>query len=177
MKKIPGVKGFYSAKDIPGRNSFTTANPVFYFYSEYEPIFLSLDSEVQYFDQPIGMILASSMALANTAAKFVEVQYEKMNNAAKVIPSISHWLEEDKPRQFVDSKEYVLKANTPTMMEKVGETKKFTGELLLTCRAYTMLLKEFKRIAVVLTTCRRFRAAFTIPIYDGTTNNLLCATR
>lgn len=90
---------------------------------------MSLDSEVQYFDQPIGMILASSMALANTAAKFVEVQYEKMNNVAKVIPSVSHWLAEGKPRKLVDSQAFVLKANTPTKLETIGATEKLSGEL------------------------------------------------
>lgn len=71
-----GVHHFFSAKDIPGKNSFTPKN---YYESEIEEIFLST-GEVLYYDQPVGIILADSMELANRAATKVNILYVDTGN-------------------------------------------------------------------------------------------------
>ncbi|KAF9416485.1 hypothetical protein HW555_006152 [Spodoptera exigua] len=70
----PGVVAFYTAKDIPGHNSFTPTNgrnfPVD------EEIFC--EKQVKYFNQPLGVIVAETHALAEKAAKMVKVQYKNI---------------------------------------------------------------------------------------------------
>ncbi|CAG9811454.1 unnamed protein product [Chironomus riparius] len=70
--KIPGVTAFYSAKDIPGKNTFMPEN--FLFVSEPEEIFCS--SKILFHNQPVGIILADTFELANEAAKLVVVKFE-----------------------------------------------------------------------------------------------------
>ncbi|XP_034833025.2 xanthine dehydrogenase/oxidase-like [Maniola hyperantus] len=67
----PGVIAFYSAADIPGVNSFIPA-PNLYNLANEE---LFCDGEVKYFDQPLGVIVAKTQAIANKAATFVHVEY------------------------------------------------------------------------------------------------------
>ncbi|KAL7051325.1 hypothetical protein ACKWTF_004430 [Chironomus riparius] len=78
--KIPGVTAFFSAKDIPGTNSFMPNN--YLFVSEPEEIFC--ESEVLFFNQPVGIIVAKSFELAQYAAKLVTVSYENASEKPKV---------------------------------------------------------------------------------------------
>lgn len=73
---LPGVHYFYSAKDIPGKNSFT---PVSIYKSEDEEIFVGVDSEVKYYGQTAGVICAESMELAHYAANLVKIIYVQQN--------------------------------------------------------------------------------------------------
>ncbi|XP_038212491.1 xanthine dehydrogenase/oxidase-like [Zerene cesonia] len=73
--KEPGVIAFYSAKDIPGENTFTP-----------EQIPLTADREeilcsktVKFNGQPVGIIVANNQKLANRVAKLVKVEYESIN--------------------------------------------------------------------------------------------------
>lgn len=77
--KLPGVAGFFSAKDIPGKNSFS---PLRYaiFNVEHEEIFCN---EVMFYGQPLGLIAADSLNVANQAAKLVKVEYEKTGEKMK----------------------------------------------------------------------------------------------
>lgn len=82
---------FFSAKDIPGENSFIplrTPN-----VTESEVIFIELDTEVSFYGQPCGVIIASTLALANSAATLVEIVYERAEQQKRrpIVPSISHW--------------------------------------------------------------------------------------
>jgi xanthine dehydrogenase/oxidase len=72
-QKLPGVIAFYSAKDIPGSNTFMPAKMMLVF--EPEEIFCS--SDVKFHGQPVGIILAETNDLANRAAELVDVIYEK----------------------------------------------------------------------------------------------------
>lgn len=67
---------FFSAKDIPGTNTFMPARMMLIF--EAEEIFCS--SDVKFFGQPVGLIIAETNELANYAATLVEVNYQGLCN-------------------------------------------------------------------------------------------------
>ncbi|XP_062703177.1 uncharacterized protein LOC109421858 [Aedes albopictus] len=70
--KMKGVVGCFTAKDIPGANSFT---PQSLGFPEVEEVLCS--GRVLYYGQPIAIIVAESHMIANRAANLVEVTYEK----------------------------------------------------------------------------------------------------
>lgn len=82
---MPGVYAFYSAKDIPGKNSFISIDSSFPGVSEDEKIFLDIGSTVLYNGQPCGMIVARSMELANAAASQVKITYKKLRGKEPLI--------------------------------------------------------------------------------------------
>lgn len=129
LQKMPGVRAFFSAKDIPGKNNFVPIGYNLLLFGEEEPIFLRLESEVQYFGQPVGVIVARTMDIANAATKLVDVQYERMGIQRQVIPSLSHWLRQGRPSGAFTSEVVVLQANAATKFAAVGQTHKLTGEL------------------------------------------------
>ncbi|XP_050344173.1 uncharacterized protein LOC126769429 isoform X2 [Nymphalis io] len=71
--KIPGVLAFLSAKDIPGKNSFTPKEVP---WQEIEEEILA-SKKISYYGQPIGLIAAVSRKLAIKAAGLVKVSYKK----------------------------------------------------------------------------------------------------
>ncbi|XP_045540299.1 xanthine dehydrogenase/oxidase-like [Papilio machaon] len=70
--KLPGVLSFYTAKDIPGKNSFLPKKVPGILITEE----ILCDKKVQYYDQPIGIIVAESEKLANRAARLVKAKYK-----------------------------------------------------------------------------------------------------
>eukprot|EP00092_Neocalanus_flemingeri_P025645 GFUD01027803.1.p1 GENE.GFUD01027803.1~~GFUD01027803.1.p1 ORF type:complete len:1247 (+),score=295.15 GFUD01027803.1:47-3787(+) len=69
--KIPGVKHFISAKDVPaGKNKFAT-------FGELDDNIFAEDT-VEYDGHPIGAILAVDEETAKKAASLVEIEYEEM---------------------------------------------------------------------------------------------------
>lgn len=103
--KVPGVIAFYSAKDIPGTNSFV-----------YKPLGFDDDEEIfaaktiLYHDQPIGMIVADSNDLANRAAKKVKVMYTR--SSKKIMSTMQEVLDSKDTSRILDIsvsnvKEYV----------------------------------------------------------------------
>ncbi|EAT42288.1 AAEL006163-PA [Aedes aegypti] len=73
--KTEGVVGCFTAKDIPGANSFT---PQVLEFPEVEEILCS--GKVLYYGQPVGIVVAETSEIAYKAAKLVEVTYEKGSN-------------------------------------------------------------------------------------------------
>ncbi|XP_045773994.1 indole-3-acetaldehyde oxidase-like [Maniola jurtina] len=72
---ISGVSGFYTAKDIPGNNSFTPSKiPMM---DADEEILCS--GKVMYYGQPVGIIIADREQTAQKAAKLVKVNYSLMS--------------------------------------------------------------------------------------------------
>ncbi|XP_071054779.1 xanthine dehydrogenase-like [Onthophagus taurus] len=67
--KVKGFLGFYSSKDIPGNNFFTS------FLPKQEKIFA--DKMIEYYSQPVGMVLGTTQEIAERAADLVTVQYTK----------------------------------------------------------------------------------------------------
>ncbi|XP_028164069.1 indole-3-acetaldehyde oxidase-like isoform X2 [Ostrinia furnacalis] len=72
--KLPGVIAFYSAKDIPGKNSFILIATIAFIKDEV----IFCDDKVSYYNQPLGIIVAESTALAERAAKKVKVTYRNV---------------------------------------------------------------------------------------------------
>ncbi|XP_063828756.1 uncharacterized protein LOC135078111 [Ostrinia nubilalis] len=87
---IPGVEAFYSAKDIPGENSFQLLGEIVFVKGE--EVFCS--KEIKYYNQPLGIIVAETTALAERAAKKVKVTY---TNVRKPLIDIKE-AKEDKSR-------------------------------------------------------------------------------
>lgn len=86
--KIPGVVAFYSAKDIPGLNSFVSKE--YPGIEELEEVFCS--GKVIYSGQPAGMILATNRSIAIKASYMVQVLYEK-KVTEKSLPTNAHVFE------------------------------------------------------------------------------------
>ncbi|XP_022112869.2 indole-3-acetaldehyde oxidase [Pieris rapae] len=73
--KLSGVIAFYTAKDIPGRNSFTPTEVPW--TSVNEEIFPA--KQISYYGQPIAIIVANNHRTAVKAAGIVKVTYNKSN--------------------------------------------------------------------------------------------------
>ncbi|KAI5646262.1 molybdopterin-binding domain of aldehyde dehydrogenase domain-containing protein [Phthorimaea operculella] len=72
---LPGVLAFFSAKDIPGENTYIFPNAVSNSGLANEEVFA--DKTVKYYDQPIGIMVAENQRLAQRAALLVRVKYRK----------------------------------------------------------------------------------------------------
>ncbi|ALC47090.1 CG18522, partial [Drosophila busckii] len=85
---LDGVVAYLDAKDIPGPNDVTAATKDAFFFPMPQQLFAT--GRIQFYQQPIGMILATSNALANRAAELVDLSYE--GGAEQVLPSMKHVL-------------------------------------------------------------------------------------
>lgn len=82
FQNIPGVVAFYSAKDIPGVNSFVATE----FGLELEELFCS--GKVIYNGQPAGMILATDRGIAIQASNQVQITYAS-DVSDPILPTIN----------------------------------------------------------------------------------------
>ncbi|XP_037293401.1 xanthine dehydrogenase isoform X2 [Manduca sexta] len=73
--KIPGVLAFYTAKDIPGDNSFTPLNVALIEMNEE----ILCSKELKYYGDPVGIIVADREKIAHKAAKLVKIEYTSIN--------------------------------------------------------------------------------------------------
>ncbi|KAJ0176321.1 hypothetical protein K1T71_008495 [Dendrolimus kikuchii] len=105
--QVPGVLAFYSAKDIPGKNSFLPNNIQLQVASE-EAL---CDGKVKYFNQPIGIIAAESRYLANFAANLVKVTYKNVR------------------KPVIDIKEAKKDPNRTTIFSKIDAKEKGTDDI------------------------------------------------
>ncbi|XP_034488431.1 indole-3-acetaldehyde oxidase [Drosophila innubila] len=83
----PGVVAFYSAKDVPGTNTFSDPN----FGYEAEEIFCT--TRVRHFEQPVGVVVALSAESANRAAQLVKISYGQPDPSLSIMPSLSDVLD------------------------------------------------------------------------------------
>ncbi|NP_001299599.1 indole-3-acetaldehyde oxidase-like [Amyelois transitella] len=93
--KIPGVLAVYTAKDIPGKNSFT--RPGIQLQTEEEEILVSV--QVLYYGQPVAIVVATREDLAAEVAKKVKVTYKNVPDSKPVL-TIDDAMK-DKKRYFV----------------------------------------------------------------------------
>lgn len=70
MQEIKGVVAYIDKSDIPGENTFMPKS----FYPHNEELFCS--GIVQFYSQPIGVIVAENQELAESAAEMIQVVYE-----------------------------------------------------------------------------------------------------
>ncbi|XP_034116234.1 uncharacterized protein LOC117575899 [Drosophila albomicans] len=104
----PGVIAFYSAKDVPGANTFS--DPTFGF--EAEEIFCA--TRVRHFKQPVGVVVALSSDCAGRAARLVKVSYSQPDPKLTIRPSLSDVLD-TLPRE--DSRILRIVSETPGKLE------------------------------------------------------------
>ncbi|KAJ8720088.1 hypothetical protein PYW07_012131 [Mythimna separata] len=79
--KLPGIVGFYTAKDIPGDNVSTPSNLPF--MSDQEEILCS--KEVKFYGQPAAIIVADREKTANNAARLVKIHYSSISKNKPLI--------------------------------------------------------------------------------------------
>ncbi|GAB0100744.1 xanthine dehydrogenase [Sergentomyia squamirostris] len=89
--QIPGVVALFSAKDIPGKNSYMTIVSLESMNVQ-EPDELFCSGTVLYHSQPVGIILADTMELALKAATAVRITYSKPDDV-KLLLSVDDVLE------------------------------------------------------------------------------------
>lgn len=124
---MTGVYAFFSAKDIPGDNSFAQPyNPLFAI--EFEKLFVDLDSEVCYYGQPCGIVVANTMDLAYHAAKKVEMEYEKVENVKPITPSLKHWDEQNRSKPIESTISFTYGPNSASEPHIFGAEKKIKGD-------------------------------------------------
>lgn len=100
FQKISGVVAFYDATHIPGKNSCVSLSTAL--VSEEDKIFLRQRARIQYHNQPVGMIIATSQELAKRAADLVEMQYGEIMGAPTELLDIDQIIEsDDKDRMIV----------------------------------------------------------------------------
>ncbi|XP_037042497.1 xanthine dehydrogenase-like [Bradysia coprophila] len=134
--KIPGVRHFFSALDIPGKNNFTPTLTHFIGIVEEEKIFIEHKGEVLFHGQPVGIILAETFALANLAATKVKVSYlENDSYVAKARSFFSPWIGEKTTsptiRDVFNSKGKYQKIAETTESQVLGATKTINGTIEL----------------------------------------------
>ncbi|KAL4711114.1 hypothetical protein ACJJTC_009485 [Scirpophaga incertulas] len=80
LMETPGILAVYTAKDIPGKNSFT--KPGLPLQTEDEEI---LATNIKFYGQPIAIVVATSEALAAKGAKRLEVTYKDVKTSLPVL--------------------------------------------------------------------------------------------
>lgn len=101
---MSGVIAFYTAKDIPGTNSFCDAA----FQYVAEEIFCS--GVVKYYDQPLGVVVALTGDIAKRAATKVKVIYSNRPNS-RIFPTMTH--------VFVGQAKERIKERTPSHLRDI----------------------------------------------------------
>ncbi|XP_034488430.1 indole-3-acetaldehyde oxidase [Drosophila innubila] len=86
---LPGVVAYIDAKDIPGPNNLGPKTKDDFFFKHDEELFAT--GPLKFHNQPIGMILATSNALAQRSAELVKLSYE--GGSEEIFPSMKHVLE------------------------------------------------------------------------------------
>ncbi|XP_043071080.1 indole-3-acetaldehyde oxidase [Drosophila grimshawi] len=90
---LPGVVAYVDANDIPGPNSLRPKATDEHFFPQEEQIFAT--GEIKFYQQPIGLLLATSNELAQRAAELVELTY--VGGAEQVLASMMHVLQSAAP--------------------------------------------------------------------------------
>ncbi|KAJ8719955.1 hypothetical protein PYW07_011998 [Mythimna separata] len=91
----PGVIAFYTAKDIPGINSYTPPDSII--YTTNEEVLAS--TSVKYFNQAIGIVVATSRYVADRAAKLVKATYTNIKEPILELKEVIH--DQSRTSQFI----------------------------------------------------------------------------
>lgn len=119
---------FFSAKDIPGKNEFAPIGAGEIIPAFEEPIFVDLNSEVAFYGQPCGVIVAKTMIVANLAAKEVKIAYDNLEPTQPIVPTVFHWRAEDnRNTSKVQTQLFPLPSNQSRMSVKLKHQKMIIG--------------------------------------------------
>jgi xanthine dehydrogenase/oxidase len=105
--KVPGVRAFFGAKDIPGLNNFM---PLRFkaFNLKVEEVFCS--GKLLYHGQPIGIVVADTFDLAYHARNKVKVEYA-LDSDEPIYPMIKDVLKAKATDRLIDVPDFYLKAS------------------------------------------------------------------
>ncbi|XP_050344388.1 xanthine dehydrogenase/oxidase-like [Nymphalis io] len=78
---IPDVVAVFTAKDVPGVNSFTFPG----FQLQIEDEVVLADKNIKYYGQPVAIVVATTEELASSVARKVKVTYINVTNVAPVL--------------------------------------------------------------------------------------------
>ncbi|KAM7360894.1 aldehyde oxidase 1 [Cochliomyia hominivorax] len=95
--QLPGVVAVFTAKDIPGKNLISI--PDNFFFVEEEELFST--GEVKFYNQPFGIVVAETNALAHKAAGMISLKYD--GEAKQIFSSIKDVLESDPSNRIIHS--------------------------------------------------------------------------
>ncbi|ENN77740.1 hypothetical protein YQE_05810, partial [Dendroctonus ponderosae] len=123
--KIPGVVAFFDKDSIPGRNTFTPLEMGL--FSSEEKLFCS--DSIEYYYQPVGIIVAITHDLAQSAGEMVEIRYGA--SAKNAILSINDALENDQNRVSKIRAVNTGAEGKKVSLEQKEETKEITGTFRL----------------------------------------------
>ena len=107
--KMNGAVAFFSAKDIPGKNVFVYGGSKQVMLDADEVLFA--DQKVEFIGQPVGIIVATTHAIANEAAGRVRVSYADVGDKA-----------------VVTIEEVLASNDSSRLFQTVNETAKGTGK-------------------------------------------------
>ncbi|KAG4066736.1 hypothetical protein HA402_012803 [Bradysia odoriphaga] len=128
--KMTGVEAFFSAKDIPGENDFAPIGASEIVTAYKEPIFVDVNSEIEFHGQPCGIIVAKTMNLANLAAKEVEIVYDQLEVTQPIAPTVFHWRDRYNCNAFqAQTEEFRLSPNQKRISVKLKHQKVIIGNL------------------------------------------------
>ncbi|CAD7078516.1 unnamed protein product [Hermetia illucens] len=125
---MEGVIAFYSAKDIPGTNSFVVIG-LFQIF-ENEELFCA--DIVRYHSQPVGIILAKSNKMAQIAATKVHILYEHNERKKILTPTLKDVIANESAVCQDDSEDEFVKVKEDHLVEKhLGKTRRIRGHFEL----------------------------------------------
>lgn len=75
FQKVDGVFAILTSRDIPGKNSFVRGDFLLLFEDEE----LLASSKIQFYNQPVAIVVAKSQALADQAVFLVNVNYKNIS--------------------------------------------------------------------------------------------------
>ncbi|KAI4474230.1 hypothetical protein M0802_015717, partial [Mischocyttarus mexicanus] len=96
--KMKGVIAFYTAKDIPGKNIFISGSSNLQMLNEDEVLFV--EDKILFAGQSVGLIVATTHALANEAVKKVKITYIDALKTKPIITIDDALASNDKTRFF-----------------------------------------------------------------------------
>lgn len=121
FQNIPGVLGFYTANDIPGKNSFTpTKVPIMDVDEE-----ILCSGKVMYYGQPAAIIVADRDLTAQKAAKLIKISYSLVSKKTPLL-TIDNVLESSETKERVTNNQVIEPTEIGNDVEHV-----FSGELKL----------------------------------------------
>lgn len=99
--------------------------------TESEVIFVELNTEVAFYGQPCGVIVANTMALAHSAAAHIDIMYEQMQQQRQpIVSSIYEWIESRDRRVYgARNEENRLPPNQSAPFFEFGSHQRIKGNL------------------------------------------------